>query len=353
MRTFQKQINIPSILKIGENELENIGIYLKSASFNNIACFYSAGMEELVGEKINKSLAENSINIVHKDTINEIHIENVIHTAFSIPKDIDTLIGIGGGKALDYSKYCAHVLALPYISVPTSTSNDGFCSPGASLLVEGHRKSVNAAIPFGVILDLEIISSSPENCIFSGLGDLISKVTAGWDWKEASKRNGDLFNDFAYLISQNSVTDFLQYQQKNIRDIDFLYNLANSLLMSGISMEICNSSRPASGSEHLISHALDKISLTPRMHGIQVGIATYLCSILQNNQSELVKNFLNLTGFLNYVFNNPLNKKDFINAVKTAPSIKEKFYTILSEDKAINNALYLIENDEILIKCLV
>ena len=141
----QKQIFIPSILKIGKGELSNLGNYLKEESFMNIACFFSAGIEELFGEKIFQSLDSNEIKIHHKDIIEEIHIENIIHTAFKIPKNVDALVGIGGGKALDYSKYCAFVLDLPFISIPTSTSNDGFCSPNSSLLVENKRKSVKAS----------------------------------------------------------------------------------------------------------------------------------------------------------------------------------------------------------------
>ena len=270
----QKQIFIPSILKIGKGELSNLGNYLKEESFMNIACFFSAGIEELFGEKIFQSLDSNEIKIHHKDIIEEIHIENIIHTAFKIPKNVDALVGIGGGKALDYSKYCAFVLDLPFISIPTSTSNDGFCSPNSSLLVENKRKSVKAKIPYGVIVDIEILQTSPESCIYSGIGDLISKITAGFDWKEASHLGKDYFSDFAYLIANNTITDIVNYQNSDIKNTEFLYHLANSLLMNGVSMEIAGSSRPASGSEHLISHAYDEISQKPSMHGIQVGIAT-------------------------------------------------------------------------------
>ncbi|EKE04778.1 MAG: glycerol dehydrogenase [uncultured bacterium] len=349
----QQQISVPSILKIGEGELNYLGKYLKESSLKNVACFFSAGIEEIYGNQIYECFKKSDINVVHQNTIEEIHIENVIHTAFNIPKTVGALIGIGGGKALDYSKYCAHVLALPFISVPTSTSNDGFCSPLSSLLVEGKRKTVNAKIPYGIVVDINAVKESPESCIYSGIGDLISKITAGWDWKEAVNIGKETFNDFAYLISQNTVIDFLNYQNKNIREPKFIYHLANSLLMNGLSMEIAGSSRPASGSEHLISHALDQITTGCKMHGIQVGIATYVCSYIQNNQFELVKDFLINTGFFNYVSKNPVNKNEFIEAVKQAPTVKEDFYTVLSNPANVDKAINFVNTDPLCQKILV
>ena len=349
---YQKQIAIPSILKIGEDELSNIGQYLNDYSFKNIAIFFSEGIEDLFGTKLYDGFKKYNINIVHKDVIQEIHIENIIHTAFKIPKTVDVLIGIGGGKALDYSKYCAHVLALPFISVPTSTSNDGFCSPVSSLLVDGKRKSVNAKIPFGIVVDVNTVKSSPECNIYSGIGDLISKVTAGWDWKKAVSHKNESFHDFAYLISQNTVIDFLNYQHKDIKGSQFLYHLINSLLMNGISMEISGSSRPASGSEHLISHAYDKVARKTSLHGIQVGLATYICSYLQENQFDMVKNFLINTGFFDYLFGHPLIKEDFIEAIKIAPSMKDNFYTVLSEKGNIEKLIDFVNTDNICQKAL-
>ena len=71
-------------------------------------------------------------------------------------------------------------------------------------------------------------------------------------------------------------------------DLEGTRLLGTALLFNGIAMEISGSSRPASGSEHLISHALDSISKRPRLHGLQVGMATYLISRVQKNQSERI-----------------------------------------------------------------
>lgn len=347
LKFSQKQIFIPSILKISEEEIKNTGKYLKEERFNNAAIFFSEGIEEIFGEKLYDSLNTANITVLHRDIISDINIENIVHNAFKIPKSADVLIGIGGGKALDYAKYCAHILALPFISIPTSVSNDGFCSPNSSLLVDGKRQTVTAKTPYGVIVDINAIKIGPELGIYSGIGDLISKITAGYDWKLAVEVTGASFNDFAYIIANNSVSDILNYKKYDIKEPEFLFHLTNSLLMNGISMEIAGFSRPASGSEHLISHAFDQIAKNPAMHGIQVGVATYVCSYVQGNRFEVVRDFLQSTGFFDFIAQKPLDKADFLKAVELAPTMKDDFYTILSDSRNIDRAKEFICSDNI------
>lgn len=348
---INKAINIPALLKIGSGKLFKIGKYLLDRKFMKVALFFSEGIEPLVAENLYGGFKEFGIEIVHKDNISDINIENVIHTAFKIPSSTNVLLGIGGGKALDYSKYCAHVLKLPFISVPTSVSNDGFCSPNTSLLVSGKRKSVKSTIPYGVVADLDIINNAPEVSLYSGIGDTISKVTSLWDWKQAFLKREENHSDFAALISHNSLEIlYCNSNKEDIKTYDFQFKMVNSLILSGIAMEIAGSSRPASGSEHLISHALDDISIKPHMHGLQVGTAAYLCSLLQNNKPDFVRDFLTNIGFIDFVSKNPINKKDFAEALKLAPEMKNNYYTVLSEKDSLQRGLELLDSDETLKK---
>lgn len=347
-----KAINIPSLLKIGNGKINKIGKYLVDRKFMKVALFFSDGIEPLVADRLYGGFKEFGIETVHKADISEINIESVIHTAFQIPPATNVLLGVGGGKALDYSKYCAHVLKLPFISVPTSVSNDGFCSPNTSLLVSGKRKSVKSTMPYGVVADLDIINNAPEVSLYSGIGDIISKVTALWDWKQSFIKRQENYTDFAALISHNSLDILYCSEQNNIKGNDFQYKMVNSLVLSGIAMEIADSSRPASGSEHLISHALDNISKTPHMHGLQVGAATYLCSLLQDNKYDYVEKFLIKTGFADFLSKKPINGRDFVNALKLAPSIKQDYYTILSENDSLDKALKILNANTILNKMI-
>ena len=188
-----------------------------------------------------------------------VDIDDIITLAFAIPNKAKAVISIGGGKVIDAGKYAAFLRNLPFISVPTSSSSDGFSSASASLLVQGKRTSVPARLAYGIIVDTQVIRTAPEKFIYSGIVDMISKITALYDWIFEERAGCGEVNDFAVMIAKKAVNSFVRTPYESIKDELFLKELLDSLAMSGIANEIAGSSAPTSGSEHLISHALDKI----------------------------------------------------------------------------------------------
>ncbi|MCL2521434.1 MAG: iron-containing alcohol dehydrogenase family protein [Erysipelotrichales bacterium] len=343
-----KQIEIPYLLKIGSNKTSRIGKYLYDKGMLRIALFMGEGIEALVGKTLRDSLKTNGIEILYEQIVSSVEIDDITHLAFSLPT-VTAIVGVGGGKTLDFAKFASHLLRIPFISVPTSISNDGFGSSSASLTIRGKRKSVKAASPFGIVIDLDIIKNIPDIFMYSGIGDMISKITALKDWQIARDKGLARFVDFASMMAYNSLDILFLKHSFDIRCESFQRSLASSLMISGLAMEIAGSSRPASGSEHLISHALDEIAENPKMHGIQVGIATYLCALLQNNeQIENIKLVFEKTGFLSFAQKNPFRYDEFVEALKLAPSIKRNFYTILSEPDSFKRAIDFIKNDSLL-----
>lgn len=341
------EISIPTLLRIKPNALYKLGKYLRKEQFVRIGLFYGSGLKEMFEEQLKITFDSSEIELVYEDVVETNAIEDIYKTAYSLPETVQAIVAIGGGKVIDYCKYIAFMLQIPIISVPTSISNDGFASPGASLFVNGKRKSLKAKIPFGVVIDTEIIRKSPSYYTYSGIGDLISKYTAVYDWKAAYRVRQEPVNDFAVLISTNAVENIVNYKNKDIEDLEFLRLICGCLVMSGVAMEVSGSSRPASGSEHLISHAYDMIAQKPSLHGIQVGVATYAVSWLQKNpEHQTIKRVLEETGFIDYVSKNRLKKSDFIDAVKFAPNVKQNFYTVLSERENIKKLIDFVETDE-------
>ena len=54
-------------------------------------------------------------------------------------------------------------------------------------------------------------------------------------------------------------------------------------------MSIAGSSRPASGSEHMFSHALDRIAPKPALHGEQCGVGTIMMMYLHGGNWQTVQ----------------------------------------------------------------
>lgn len=341
------EISIPTLLRIKPNAIYKLGKYLRKERFTRIALFYGQGLKELFNEQLKISFDSSEIDIRYEETVSTNAVEDIFKSAFALPSDINAIVAIGGGKAIDYCKYIAFIMQLPIISVPTSISNDGFASPGASLLINGKRKSQKAKIPYGVVIDTEIIRKSPARYTYSGIGDLISKYTAIYDWKLAYRMAQEPVNDFSVLISRNAVEVMVNHKTKDIADLEFLRLICGCLVMSGVAMEVSGSSRPASGSEHLISHAYDMSAKKPTLHGIQVGVATFAISWLQNNpEHQIIKSVLEETGFFDFVSKNPLDKEDFINAIQHAPDVKENYYTVLSDQENIDKLISFVQTDE-------
>jgi len=346
------EIIVPSLLRIKPNALHKIGKYLRDEKFSQVALFYGEGLKPLFAQTVEISMASSEIKIVHEDVATSNDIEDIFQKSLGMPQKLDAIVAIGGGKVIDCCKYLALLRQVPLVSVPTLISNDGFASPFSSLVVKGARRTVKTLIPHSVILDTEIIRKAPEAFFYSGLGDLFCKFTSVFDWKLAFKKRGEAVNDFAAIICRNAADTFFYYPNKDPQNLEFLRIVASSLLMAGIAMEIAGSSRPASGGEHLISHAYDRIAQKPSLHGLQVGAASYAVSFLQGETHELVKQSILASGFHAFLEKNPLSQKDFIEAVKLAPSVKEDFYTVLSERDAMERILDFTEHDDLMKRML-
>lgn len=346
-------IAIPAILKVGKGALKSIGLYMKDAGFDQVVIYFGNGLIDMFGMDVMESLKNEGINVLEYRELDSVDINDIITLSFSMSNKAKAVISIGGGKVIDAGKYAAFLKKLPFISVPTSSSTDGFASASASLIVDGRRTSVPARLAYGIIVDTEVIRTAPERFIYSGIGDMVSKITAIYDWIYEEKCGCSQVNDFAVMIAKKAVNSFVRTPYESIKDELFLKELLDSLSMSGIANEIAGSSAPTSGSEHLISHALDKILEVPQLHGVQVGIATYLMSRVHDHRYIRVNKVLTDTGFWDYAATLKMKKEDFIRAIDMAPSIKPHRHTYLHEEKYREEAKRLVMEDEVLDRVLV
>ena len=340
------EIVIPTLLKVESGALGRIGTYLKDSQLNNVVIFFGNGLIDMFGATVMDSLKEAGVEALEYQELDTVAIEDLIGLAFSMPTTTQAVLGIGGGKVIDAAKYAGFLRKIPFISVPTSASSDGFSSASASLLVNGRRNSVPAHMAYGIIVDTQVIKTAPERFLYSGIGDMVSKITALYDWQYEEDCGYTEVNDFAMMIAKKAVNSFVRTPFESIKDDLFLKELVDSLAMSGIANEIAGSSAPTSGSEHLISHALDKISDAPQLHGIQVGIATYLMSKVHDHRYKRVDTIFTQTGFWDYVCTLNLDKEEYRKAIDLSPSIKPFRHTYLHEEKYRELAKRLLDEDE-------
>jgi glycerol-1-phosphate dehydrogenase [NAD(P)+] len=344
------QITIPSLVRIKPGALERLGLYLAREEYRQAVLVYSAGLAADLVETARHSLETHDIYVAQQVEVTDASFERAAALFGAMPTGTHAVIGLGGGKALDTAKYAAFLAKLPYYAVPTSLSNDGFGSPQSSLTFSGKRRSLACRIPFAIVIDTAVCLHAPDVLWWSGVGDLISKVTAIADWKLAFHAVQTPVNDFAALLSDATV---FQFMARPAYDLDGVGLLGTALMLNGIAMEISGSSRPASGSEHLISHALDAIAARPRLHGLQVGTATYIVSRLQGQGTARIAQVLDAVGFWRGIEADPFSRAEWLEAVRLAPTIKSGFYTVLSTRDCLPQVADMIDHDPVLARCFV
>lgn len=240
------------------------------------------------------------------------------------------IMGIGGGRPIDVAKCASYNIARHFISVPTAASHDGIVSSRASVLVDGVKTSLEAQSPIAVVADTGIISKSPHRMLAAGCGDIISNKTAVLDWKLAQRLRNEEFSSYAATLSEITADMLIENANEIKPNLEeSAWAVVKALTASGVAMSIAGSSRPASGSEHKFSHALDAIAEKPALHGEQCGIGSIMMMYLHGGNWEKLRDSLEIIGAPIDISDLELTREDIIQALVKAHDIKPERYTIL------------------------
>jgi glycerol-1-phosphate dehydrogenase [NAD(P)+] len=239
------------------------------------------------------------------------------------------VVAVGGGRAIDAAKLAAARTGTPFVAVPTALSHDGMASPVASLVGDdGVRRSLASGMPAGVVIDLEVVGGAPEEFVRAGIGDLVSNLTAVADWRLAADAGHEPFDEFAASIALQSALPVLGVGWP--LDPGDLQLVARGLVMSGLAMEVAGSSRPCSGAEHLISHALDQL-LGPQAHahGEQVALGVLVVAQPSGVDPARVRALYDRIGLPTSLAGFGVDRDTVAEAIRTAPSTRPGRITVL------------------------
>jgi glycerol-1-phosphate dehydrogenase [NAD(P)+] len=244
----------------------------------------------------------------------------------------DFFVGVGGGSKIDLAKKAAYDLCKPFISIPTTASHDGIVSPRASLKDHNSSVSLEAAVPIGIIADTGILVKAPYRNLIAGAADLIANYTAVRDWELAEKIKNEEFSSSAFALAKYASEEIFQYCNKIKPDNEeSVWLVIKNLIFSGVAMSIAGSSRPASGSEHLFAHAIEKTTDNKSLHGEIVGVGTIIMSYLQGQDWQKVKDTLQRLGAPTTAKDLNLKDEEVLHALTIAHTIRNR-YTILGDE---------------------
>ncbi|MGC9009073.1 MAG: NAD(P)-dependent glycerol-1-phosphate dehydrogenase [Sulfolobales archaeon] len=330
------QIDLMKRIVIGSGVRKDLPKHLRELGVGDPLVIISGATETYnIAKEISDILSSEKYE-VHIFKVNSSSAEEVERLYSEISKDLRTVrgvIGVGGGKAIDSAKYIAWKLSANFISVPTVPSHDGIASPFTSLRGLPTIVSIRTSTPLMILADMEIMTKSPKRYLIAGVGDLVGKYTAVLDWRLAHNLLGEYYAEYAASLALHSVKHVLSSWEKIKYGTTEGYRIVvEGLISSGVAMCIAGSTRPASGSEHLFSHALDKIANYPALHGEQVGVGTIMMSYLHGKNWVRIKKILEKLGAPTTAKELGVSEDKIIEALVIAHKIRPDRYTILGRD---------------------
>jgi glycerol-1-phosphate dehydrogenase [NAD(P)+] len=255
------------------------------------------------------------------------------------------LIAAGGGSKIDITKVVAHRLRIPFVSLPTSAAHDGISSPRASLHGSERTNSMEAAVPIGVIADTEIIVQAPFRLLASGCADVISNVTAVLDWHLAVRLKNEEFSSTAATLSEYAAREIIDHAGSIKPGLEESAWIAiRPMIVAGIAMSVAGSSRPCSGSEHLFSHALDRVAEHPALHGEQCGVGAVMMMYLHGGDWQRIQASLRTIGAPTTARELGVSAEEVVKALVLAHTLRPERYTILGDNGLTRDAAERLAN---------
>lgn len=206
---------------------------------------------------------------------------SVAEVFFKVDARPSTYLAVGSGTITDIARFCSHRTRNPFISMPTAPSVDGYASIIAALVMKGFKVNAWAQAPLAIFADLPTLCRAPQQMIAAGFGDLLGKYTALADWQLDHLLWGEPYRpEIAARMEQALLACVSQLEGLSQVESEAVKRLMEGLVESGLCMLENGNSRPASGSEHHLSHywemKLLRLGRPAVLHGTKVGIATVL-----------------------------------------------------------------------------
>ncbi|MUG64472.1 sn-glycerol-1-phosphate dehydrogenase [Paenibacillus campinasensis] len=194
------------------------------------------------------------------------------------PEKTGCLIAVGSGTIHDITRFVSHRSQLPFLSVPTAPSVDGFTSAGAPIIVKGVKQTFQASAPAAIFADLDVLMKAPQSLVAAGFGDMLGKYTSLFDWRHSSSIGGEPYDEQVAAITEAALLACVEHVQDiGQRSETGIRVLMTALIESGIAMLLFGQSHPASGAEHHLSHYWEMEFLSEGrralLHGAKVGVA--------------------------------------------------------------------------------
>ncbi|MBT2657187.1 sn-glycerol-1-phosphate dehydrogenase [Bacillus sp. ISL-18] len=280
------QIPIETIL-VGNNVLGDAAAYLEKKSFKKAIIIADDQTFRAAGKELTKHLFTTKVGystcLLQPDENNDVVADekSLVQALLETSQDTDVIIAVGSGTIHDIARFTSTKMKIPFISVPTAPSVDGFTSMGAPLIVRGRKKTFQMKAPIAVFADLIVLKNAPKKMIAAGFGNMLAKYTSLADWQFGHLVYGEPYCPLVATITREALNLCVEKADKiAASDEEGIRFLIEALIQSGLAMLLFGQSHPASGGEHHLSHYWEMEFLRQNrpqvLHGVKVGVAVAL-----------------------------------------------------------------------------
>lgn len=249
------------------------------------------------------------------------------------------IVGIGGGRIMDASKYCAMKLKKKLCLIPTVLSTTSWLNMAIALRKESKFYFPGTLHANQIIVDPKLIIKAPKSLSLGGLADILCAGSAVTDWElghirveeKISTAGIQRFKEFV-TTTINSINKLQPFTEDSIA---FIYErFLTGLALCGGSF----SGRPVEGGEHFLYYCLDEFHPGKYPHGEIIALNTLIMLKLQQEKAfispEQMKKFFDTIGIEYKAMlqdQNFANMKDTLMQVKKYVIAKKYPYSILNE----------------------
>jgi glycerol-1-phosphate dehydrogenase [NAD(P)+] len=270
--------------------------YCSEQGFKKVMLIADSNTYRIAGQGLEKALREKEVEVaaclIQPNEAGDVVADerSIVQMILEMPGDAQALLAVGSGTIHDIVRFVSFKTKVPFISIPTAASVDGFASVGAPLIIRGFKQTIPASAPQAIFADTEVLVQAPRALTAAGFADMLGKFTALADWQVSRLIANEPYCEAAAEITRKALESSI-FEQIAEGSEAGIHALMAALIESGLSMMLIGHSRPASGAEHHLSHYWEMEFLKQGkgqvFHGTKVGIASIIIAELYKKLSKL------------------------------------------------------------------